>query len=335
MRRTLTFLLLTLAVCLLFLLELCVGSAFIPLRDVLGALGGRASDPIYGEIVCNYRLPKALMALLSGAALSVAGLMMQTLFRNPLSGPDVLGVNAGASLGVAFVTMLVSGWGGASISLGSWSLVAAAMVGALLVLLLVLWMSARLPDVMSLLIAGMMFGYLAGAIVNMIQSTSNPEALKLFVVWTFGSVGAVTWQMMPVVMSVVVVALALSFSQHRQMDALLLGERYAAGLGVSMRQTRFLLILSTALLSGVVTAFAGPISFIGLTVPHIARGVFRKWKHLQLLPAVMLVGSSLVMACDLIAQMPCFHASLPLNSVTSLVGAPLTVWIILRNNRRG
>jgi len=259
--------------------------------------------------------------------------MMHTLFRNPLAGPDVLGVNAGASLGVAALTMFASTLSGFALGLGSWGLILAAITGALLVLLLVLFVSARIPDLVSLLIVGMMFGNISGAIVSMLQSLSNPDLLKIFVVWTFGSLSGVTWSMMPVLVLLVLTGLIMAYMMQKNMNAMLLGERYARGLGVRLNSMRFTMILSTALLAGSITAFAGPIAFIGITTPHIARGLFKTWDHTILLPAVMLCGSILLIACDLVAQSAIFNNSLPINAVTALVGAPLIIWIILKNNR--
>lgn len=322
--------LLTLTLVLLFVADLCLGASMIPWRQIWDVLCGHEEDSIVREIMLNYRLPKAITAIGVGSALSVAGLMMQTLFHNPLAGPDVLGVNAGASLGVALLTMLAGTLEGTWLRLGSWSLILAAVAGALTVLLLILWISARIPDLLSLLIAGMMFGYLAGAIVSMLQSLSDPDSLKIFVVWTFGSLSAVTWEMLPALLILLLLGMWLAFTQIRTMDTLLLGESYAQGLGVSVKKVRFLLILSTALLAGSVTAFAGPISFIGITVPHIARGLSRQWKHAVLLPLSAMIGAALLLICDIITQFPVFQATLPLNAVTALIGAPVILWIILR-----
>ena len=317
---------------LLFLADLAFGSIWIPFKEMGAALSDPNSDSIYREIVLNYRLPKALTAVLVGSALSVAGLLMQTLFRNPLAGPDVLGVNAGASLGVALITMFSTGVGSWFLGFGSWGLVAAAVLGAVGVLLLVIITSVRVPDLVSLLIVGMMFGYIAGSVVSLLQNTSNPDTLKIFVVWTFGSLSAVSWSMMPVLVVVVILGVGLAFLLQKSLNALLLGENYALALGVSISRTRFYIILATALLAGGVTAFAGPIGFIGVTVPHIARGIWKSWNHSIILPASILCGSCLLLLCDIASQMPGFTTSLPINSVTALVGAPLIIWILLKRN---
>ncbi|MFA7043928.1 MAG: iron ABC transporter permease [Bacteroidales bacterium] len=315
---------------LLFLADLAFGSIRIPLQEMRTALSNNQGNSIYREILLNYRLPKALTAILAGSALSVAGLLMQTLFRNPLAGPDVLGVNAGASLGVALITMFSSGVGSYFLGFGSWGLVVAAVLGATGVLLLVIFASVRVPDLVSLLIIGMMFGYIAGSVVSVLQNISNPDTLKIFVIWTFGSLSAVSWSMMPVLLVVVGLGLCLSFLLQKPLNALLLGENYARGLGVSIPRTRFLIILATSLLAGGVTAFAGPIAFIGITVPHIARGLFGSWNHRVILPASVLCGSCLLLICDIVSQMPGLTTGLPINSVTALFGAPLIIWILLK-----
>ncbi len=319
--------------CLLLIADLCLGNIRIPLADVWAALfHPQTHASIYTDIVLNFRLPKALTAIIAGSALSVSGLMMQTMFRNPLAGPDVLGVNSGASLGVALLVMLGS-MGGIVFGSTSWSIILAAILGAFLVLILILIISRRMPDIVSLLIVGMMLGYIASSVVSLLQSLSNPESLKLFVVWTFGSLSAVSWQMMPVLGAIFIFGIFLSFLMCKEMDVLMLGESYAQTLGISLPRVRFMLILTTALLSGGITAFAGPISFVGITVPHIARGLVKDWSHRRLLPLCMLCGSSLLLVCDILSQMPVFNASFPINSITSLVGAPIIIWIMLKNRK--
>lgn len=319
--------------CLLLIADLCLGNIRIPLADVWDALfHPQTHASIHTDIVLNFRLPKALTAIIAGSALSVSGLMMQTMFRNPLAGPDVLGVNSGASLGVALLVMLGS-MGGIVFGSTSWSIILAAILGAFLVLILILIISRRMPDIVSLLIVGMMLGYIASSVVSLLQSLSNPESLKLFVVWTFGSLSAVSWQMMPVLGAIFIFGIFLAFLMCKEMDVLMLGESYAQTLGISLPRVRFMLILTTALLSGGITAFAGPISFVGITVPHIARGLVKDWSHRRLLPLCMLCGSSLLLVCDILSQMPVFNASFPINSITSLVGAPIIIWIMLKNRK--
>lgn len=332
-RNGILFSSLSILLLLLFLADLAFGSIWIPFREIKVLFAGDSANSIYREILINYRLPKALTAVLAGSALSVAGLLMQTLFRNPLAGPDVLGVNAGASLGVALITMFSSGLGSYFLGFGSWGLVVAAVLGAVGVLLLVILVSMRVSDLVSLLIVGMMFGYIAGSIVSLLQNVSNPDTLKIFVIWTFGSLSAVSWSMMPVMLVVVGLGLVLAFFLQKPLNALLLGENYALGLGVSISRIRFLIILATALLAGGVTAFVGPIAFVGITVPHIARGLSDSWNHRVVLPASILCGSSLLLLCDIASQMPGFTTALPINSVTALFGAPLIIWILMKRSR--
>lgn len=322
-----------LLVVLLFLADIALGSVSIPIRHMVDLLGGKEVDTAYREILINYRLPKALTAVLVGTALSVSGLLMQSLFRNPLAGPDVLGITAGAGLGVALVTLLAAGAGGLMLGLGTWGLVAAAILGAAAVLLLVMLTAVRVPDLVTLLIIGLMFGYVSGALTSVFQHVSNPDTLKVFITWTFGSLSAVSWSMMPVLTLVVAVGLLLSFTLVKRLNVLLIGESYAKALGVSVTGTRYLILLATALMAGGVTAFAGPVTFIGITVPHIARGLFKSWDHRLVLPASMLVGAGLMLVCDMVTQLPGLGGNtLPINSVTALFGAPIIIWILLRRS---
>ena len=295
-----------------FLADIAIGSVNLSLSDVWATLTGNSDNLIYHEIILNHRLPKAITAILAGGALSVAGVLMQTLFHNPLAGPDVLGVTSGASLGVALLTLgtstlplwLITGWGQ----------VMAAIIGAVCVLLLVIIVSIRIPQTVSLLIIGMMFGYFAGAIVSILQSMSNPDTLKLFITWTFGSLSSVGWGQMAVMAPIIISGIFLALLLQKQLNVLLLGRNYA-----------------TALLAGTSTAFTGPIAFIGITMPHIARGLFQTPNHRIILPASMLCGAIILLICDLISQMPGFQGTLPVNAVTALFGAPVIIWIILKN----
>ena len=312
-----------------FLADIAIGSVNLSLSDVWATLTGNSDNLIYHEIILNHRLPKAITAILAGGALSVAGVLMQTLFHNPLAGPDVLGVTSGASLGVALLTLgtstlplwLITGWGQAM----------AAIIGAVCVLLLVIIVSIRIPQTVSLLIIGMMFGYFAGAIVSILQSMSNPDTLKLFITWTFGSLSSVGWGQMAVMAPIIISGIFLALLLQKQLNVLLLGRNYASGLGISVTQLRLWIILATALLAGTSTAFTGPIAFIGITMPHIARGLFQTPNHRIILPASMLCGAIILLICDLISQMPGFQGTLPVNAVTALFGAPVIIWIILKN----
>ena len=317
-----------------FITDLLVGSVSIPISEIRNAFFGNVQDPVHYEIIINYRLPKALTAILVGASLSVAGVLMQTLFRNPLAGPDVLGVNSGAGLGVAVFTMLTStGTGllfGAS---GSWGIIIAGICGSMLVLLLVISASVKISDTVSLLIVGIMFGSITGAVINILQNISNPDAVKLFIVWTFGSLSSVTWNFFQLFFPLVMIGLLLSFFVHRQMDILLLGDNYAKGLGINIFAIRFIIILCTALLAGTSTAFVGPIAFIGVTVPHIARGIFNTSLHRIIIPGAVLCGSVLLLACDIISQLPGTNMSVPLNAVCALFGGPMIIWILFRERK--
>jgi len=311
----------------LFLADLAWGSIPISMREIFSVFFGKGVDAINSEILLNFRLPKAFTAILAGASLSVAGLMMQTLFRNPLADPYILGVSSGASLGVALVMMAATFLPIAFVSSG-WALIVAAIIGASVVLVLVVGVSFKVNNAVSLLIVGIMFGTIAGSLVSVLQNFSNPDAIKLFVMWTFGSLSAVTWSYMQVLFPVVLVGLGLAFYLQKKLDGLLLGENYARGLGISIVKTRFIIVLATGLLAGGITAFTGPIAFVGVAIPHIARGLFRTSIHKTLLPACVLLGASLLLVCDIISQMPTY--TLPINTISALFGAPIIIWIILK-----
>ncbi|HRZ98631.1 MAG TPA: iron ABC transporter permease [Paludibacter sp.] len=326
-RTTILFISLALLTLVLFLADLAWGSIHISFSEIISVFIGKNPDGINSEILLNFRLPKAITAIIAGASLSVAGLMMQTLFRNPLADPYILGVSSGASLGVALITMASAFLPVALVSSG-WSMILAAVIGAALVLLLVVGVSFKVQNAVSLLIVGIMFGTIAGSVVSVIQNFSNPDAIKLFVMWTFGSLSAVTWTYMQVLLPVSLVGIGLAFFLQKRLDGLLLGENYARGLGISILQTRFLIVIAAGLLAGGITAFTGPIAFVGVAIPHIARGVFRTSTHKILIPASLLCGASLLLVCDIITQIPTY--TLPINTVSSLFGAPIILWIILR-----
>ena len=326
-RRFMLFLSLSLLTLSLFLIDLAWGSIHISLSEIVSVFFGNGTDGINSEILLNFRLPKAITAILAGASLSVAGLMMQTLFRNPLADPYILGISSGASLGVALVMMAATFLPIAFVSSG-WALIVAAIIGASIVLVLVVGVSFKVNNAVSLLIVGIMFGTIAGSLVSVLQNFSNPDAIKLFVMWTFGSLSAVTWNYMQVLLPVVLVGLGLAFYLQKKLDGLLLGENYARGLGISIVKTRFIIVLATGLLAGGITAFTGPIAFVGVAIPHIARGLFRTSIHKILLPACVLLGASLLLVCDIISQMPTY--TLPINTISALFGAPIIIWIILK-----
>jgi len=326
-------------VVLAFVLDIALGPVQIPLPAVVKILLGQSTDTsAWAFIVQQIRLPKALTALAVGGGLAVSGLQMQTLFRNPLAGPSALGLTAGASLGVAAV-MMTSGSMVGSFAIralgvgGSWALVLAATAGAALVMGLVLVLSARVRDNVVLLIVGLMIASVTGAIVSLWQYFSAPEQIQEYLLWTFGSVGGVTGGQLAVLGAVVVAGLGLAFASAKPLNALLLGENYARSMGLSVGWSRTLIILSTSLLAGTITAFCGPIGFIGIAVPHLARALLRTADHRVLLPATCLAGAALTLGCDCLAQLPGSQTPLPLSVVTSLLGAPVVLWVVLRRSR--
>lgn len=318
-RSAILFVVLTALVAALFCVDLCVGSVNIPLREVWAALTGGDCPRSTARIVLNIRLIKAVVALLAGAALSVSGLQMQTLFRNPLAGPYVLGISSGASLGVALVVLA-----GVGSSIG---LAGAAWIGTGAVLLVIAAVGHRIKDIMVILILGMMFSSGVGAVVQILQYLSREEALKAFVIWTMGSLGDVTSPQLLILVPSVLAGLALAVLTVKALNLLLLGEEYAVTMGLDLRRTRALLFLSTTLLAGTVTAFCGPIGFIGLAMPHVSRMLMRNSDHRVLLPATILTGAAVLLLCDLISKL----FTLPVNAITALVGIPVVVWVVLRN----
>ena len=325
------------AVLLLFVLDVALGSVSIPLREVIRILlGAPSGTPGWDGIIMQIRLPKAVTALLAGAALSVGGIQMQTLFRNPLAGPSVLGITSGASLGVAMVT-LTSGSSVAAYAsqiLGwsqGWLIMLAATVGAALVLLLILWVSSRVSDYVVLLIVGIMVGNITLSLVGIWQYFSRPEQIQSYILWTLGSLQGVTPRHLPVLLAAVGIGLGLSFLSSKGLNALLLGENYARSLGLNVRQTRTLVILTTSLLAGAITGFCGPIGFVGIAVPHLTRSLLRTSDHFILIPGVMLTGAVVLLGCDIISQVPGSSTVLPINAITALVGSPVVIWVILKN----
>jgi len=311
-RNTGIFIALAGLLAVLFCLDICSGSIWLwPWGDL---------SPMEQNILHAIRLPKAVTAVLAGSALSVSGLIMQTLFRNPLAGPYTLGVSSGASLGVAFLTM----WSSTMIML----LPVAACIGATLVLLLVLAVSRKVTGNVSLLIVGMMFGSIAGALVSLLQNFANPDALKLFIVWTLGSLSSVGWSDMQMMIPILLTGALFVLLALKPLNGLLLGEDYARGLGIHVERTRLYIVLATGLLAGGVTAFCGPIAFIGVAVPHIARGVFRTSNHRVTVPASALIGACLLLVCDVLCSL--FTYPLPISTVSALFGAPVIIWIVLK-----
>lgn len=320
-RTAILFIVLIALTAFLFCLDLTVGSVGIPLREVWAALTGGDCPRATAKIVLDIRLTKAVVALLAGAALSVSGLQMQTLFRNPLAGPYVLGISSGASLGVALVVLA-----GVCSSVG---VAGAAWLGAGAVLLIIAAVGHRIKDIMVILILGMMFSSGVGAIVQIFQYISKEEALKTFVLWTMGSLGDVTRSQLWILLPAVLGGLALAVVTIKPLNMLLFGEEYAVSMGLNIRRSRALLFLSTTLLAGTVTAFCGPIGFIGLAMPHVTRLLFADSDHRVLIPGTTLTGASVLLLCDLISKL----FTLPVNAITALLGIPIVVWVVIRNNK--
>ncbi len=322
------FVALSIAALLLLALDMMVGSVGIAASDVWAALTGGECDPVTRKIILDIRLMKAIMAILAGAALSVSGLQMQTLFRNPLAGPYVLGVSSGASLGVALFIL-----GAPLLGIGQSSIITtlgtagAAWIGAAAILIVVASVSKQIKDIMVILILGIMIDSGVSAIVQVLQYMSNEEALKSFVIWTMGSLGDVTTSQLALVAPAIVAGLIISVSVIKPLNLLLLGEAYARTMGVNITRTRSLILLSTTLLAGTVTAFCGPIGFIGLATPHVARTLFCDADHRTLMPATALTGAVALLLCDIISKL----LTLPVNTITALLGIPIVVWVVIRN----
>lgn len=311
----------------LFLVDLACGSVNLPLRDVAAALtGGNCPEPTL-RIVIDIRLVKSVMAVIAGIALSVSGLQMQTVFRNPLAGPYVLGISSGASLAVALYILSASALGIGLSSAGTLGMAGAAWIGAALILAIVTAVGRRIKDIMVILILGIMISSGISSIVQILQYLSSDEALKSFVVWTMGSLGSVTMAQLPIVAGATGVGIALAVATAKPLNILLLGEEYASSMGLDLRRSRLLIFASTALLAGTVTAFCGPIGFIGLAMPHIARAIFATADHRVLLPASALVGAVAMLGCDIISK----SFTLPVNAITALTGIPVVIWIVIRN----
>ncbi len=317
-----------------FLLDIFLGSVSLKVSEVIQAISGNAV-PGVETIVMKFRLPKAITATFVGIALSLSGLQMQTLFRNPMAGPYVLGISSGASLGVAFVVLGLS----VNISpeslkgLGNWSLVAASWAGAGLIMLVMLFLSARVKDILTVLIIGIMLSAGISAIVSLMQYFSHETMLKAYIIWTMGSLGNLTASQLNVLLLSVSAGILLSLLSVKMLNALLLGENYAGSIGLNVRFSRIMIFAGTSILAGSITAFCGPIGFIGIAVPHIVRIIFRTSDHKILIPGTILTGSAVMLISDLISQMPGSDNVLPVNSVTALMGIPVVIWVIMRNRK--
>lgn len=331
---TVRWVLLLLSLLLLFALDLSVGSVPIPLADIAAILfSGKGTHEVWTDIVWDFRMTKALTCVLAGSALSAAGLQMQTLFRNALAGPDVLGLSSGASLAVALIFMSPA-TGLTFISTPHPLLLsAAASIGAIAVLIVMLFVARKLEDPVSLLIVGLMVGAATSSIVSVMQYVSKAEEMQVYIIWTFGSLGGLTWLEIKILTIVVLAGTILAFSQMKSLNAWLLGDYYAKSVGINLRTARLMIILSAALLTGAVTAFCGPIAFVGLAVPHLTRLVINTHDHKKLLPAVLVGGAALLLFCDIVAHLPGNSYVLPVNALTALIGAPVVIWIVVRNKK--
>ena len=321
---------------LCFGVNISLGSVSIPFRETLYTiLGSEIDNDSWGYIIWNYRIPKALTAILVGSGLALSGLLMQTLFRNPLAGPFVLGISSGASLGAALLIM------GASLFSGLFSfglvndisLALASSMGSFLVLLVVVIVAYRIKDTMALLIIGLMFGSITAAIVSVLSYFTDAEKLQQYIYWSFGSVGNLSWQQLLLLLLIIIIGVFLSIISIKSLNSLLLGENYARSLGVNMKRSRYTIITATGLLAGGITAFAGPIAFIGLAVPHLTRQIFNTTDHRVLVPAVLIYGAILMLICDTLAHLPTSANVLPINAITSIVGAPVVIWLLVRKKK--
>lgn len=336
---TLYILLLALSIGVLFLLNLFLGSVDIPFRSIWNILWGmdEGEPVIWQNIIWKSRVPQALTAMVAGAGLAVSGLQMQTVFRNPLAGPSVLGISSGASLGVAFVVLLSGSIGGIALSrlgfMGEIALTMAAIIGALSIMALIVYVSQKVHGNVTLLIIGVMIGYVANAVIGVLKFFSVEEDIRAYVIWGLGSFARVSGNQMMVFVCIMAVLLPLSFLLIKTLNLLLLGDSYARNLGLNIKRARLQVIACSGVLVAIVTAYCGPITFLGLAVPHLCRGIFRTSNHRILMPASLLAGAALALLCNLIARMPGFEGALPVNSVTALVGAPVVVSVLFKKRR--
>ena len=330
------FITLSFGLVMVLLVSISLGSVSIPLDEIIAVLSGNdSSKSSWATIILHFRLPKAITAMLVGSGLSIAGLLMQTLFKNPLAGPFVLGISSGASLGVAILILGAGIFGGVltAISLSSWGLAIASSIGAALVLFAVLITANKVRNTMSILIIGLMFGTVTSAIISVFTFFSNADKIQQFVFWGFGSLGNLSWNEILVFFTIYLTGIINLIGIIKPLNSLLIGENYAKSLGINIKKNRNIILLITSLLTGVITAFAGPIAFIGLAVPHITKLVFKTSDHKILLPAVAILGAIILLICDIIAQLPTSEFTLPINAVTSLIGAPIVIWLLVRKKK--
>ncbi len=309
-----------------------MGSVRIPITETLKVLtGGTSTQPIWADIIFDFRLSKALTCILAGGALALGGLMMQTLFRNPLAGPDILGLSSGASLAVAVIVMAAGN--GAPLFHHSFSLALAATSGSAVIFLIVLAIAQRIKDNVSLLLIGLMIGAVTSSVVSVLQFVSRAEDQQYYLVWTFGSISSLNWPEIEILSLAVLAGVVVAVISVKSLNAWLLGDNYAISMGIKLKKSRTLIIIGTCILTGAVTAFCGPIAFVGLAVPHLARLAIDTTNHKVLIPAVLITGASLMLFCDVLSQLPGSGFVLPINAITSLVGAPVVIWVIVRSKK--
>ena len=313
----------------LFILNVSLGSVNIPFPEIVRVLSGYSAADASTEIVWDFRMPKALTCILAGSALSLGGLQMQTLFRNPLAGPDVLGLTSGASLAVSLIFMSGAG-GGLFVTPGPWSIAIAASTGCAAVFLVMLLIAQKVRDNVSLLIVGLMVGAGTASIVSILQYLSNAEQMQIYILWTFGSLGGLDWKELGVLSLILLAGVGLSVGAIKPLNAWLLGDEYAQSLGVNLKKSRLIFILSASILTGGVTAFCGPIAFVGIAVPHLVKLLIKSNNHKLTIPGVLIGGAALVLACDILAQIPGATHVLPINAITAMIGAPVVIWVIIR-----
>lgn len=339
LRSTIFLMVILIVSILIFLfLNILLGSVHIPATDILGiCMGSPSESAIWNNIVLKSRIPQALTAIMAGAGLAVSGLLMQTVFRNPLAGPSVLGISSGASLGVAFVVLLSGSIGGVALSklgvIGEVTITLSAVIGSLLIMALIAFVAQKVRGNVSLLIMGVMIGYIANAVIGVLKFFSAEEDIRAYVIWGLGSFSRVSGGQTTVFIILMLVLLPISFLLIKTLNLLLLGDSYARNLGLDIKRARLSVISCSGVLVAVVTAYCGPIVFLGLAVPHLCRGIFHTSNHAVLLPASLLAGASLALLCNLIARMPGFEGALPVNSVTALVGAPVVMWVLFCKRR--
>jgi len=331
-----TFIILAVVLLLIFILNISLGSVYIPLKQLfLAFMNGEVEKESWKSIALDYRLPKAITAIIVGSGLSISGLLMQTLFRNPLAGPYVLGISSGASLGVAILILGASLFGGtiASFAFSSWGHAIAASLGAFLVLSAVMLAAVKVRNTMSILIIGLMFGSLTASVISVLAYFSSANQLQQYLFWSFGSLGNLSWNEILVLLVVFLIGITFVIFIIKPLNSLLLGENYAKSMGVNVKRTRSITLISTSLLTGVITAFSGPIAFIGLAVPHLTKLLFSTSNHKILVPAVAISGAIIMLICDSIAQLPTSEYTLPINAITSLFGAPIIIWLLVRKRK--